>query len=243
MYVLVFNPVEGRTLYASCPSIVLKSGRMLSECGVIVSDWENILDGVRYVNRVLSKRWSPDAIWMRIVRAIMGLRWCAERYAPKYKFTFIAPEYSFVDLGDAENFFDIKIVMADLVRETESSANVVPLFKLMGVDLQTFLAGERQFAKALTVLLTKLATLELDISSMATNAFNSMNMVTERIVSSTPSALDILSMIMQKYNVSGRDIINYVAREIKAELSAAGQKPESETGAEGLKKLLGGGES
>lgn len=157
---------------------------------------------------------------VKLLEALLGTRWAVEHYAPQVALRISNPEAVFMSLGEAEEYFDIAISMGDLTMNEQDNLSLTPLFGIHGVELEKFLAGERQFATALSSVLSMISDLELEVSQNVVKAVSELHEVVERAITGTPNALELLSMFMQKYNVSGKDIVDFVANELKAEMRA-----------------------
>jgi len=215
VYLLVINPVRQQSAYLRCEGFTATKGRLYTRCKVIVA-FGDIPDGVKALERLKEKWYRLD---VKLLEALLGTRWAVEHYAPQVTLSISNPEAVFMSLGPAEEYFDIAISMGDLAMN-EDSMSLTPLFGVHGVQLERFLAGERQFATALSNVLSMISDLELEVSQNVTKAVSELHEVVERTITGTPNALELLSMFMQKYNVSGKDIVDFVANELKAEMRA-----------------------
>jgi len=213
VYLLVINPVKQQSAYLRCEGFTATKGRLHTRCKVIVA-FGDIPDGVKILERLKAKWYRLD---VKLLEALLGTRWAVEHYAPVALLSISNPEAVFMSLGPAEEYFDISISMGDLTMN-EGKMNLTPLFGVHGVELERFLAGERQFAAALSSVLSMISDLELDISQNATKAVSELHEVVERMITGTPNALELLGMFLQKYNVSGKDIVDFVINELKAEM-------------------------
>ncbi len=234
----MLNPVTMSSAYMHCRGWRAQGGALVSKCRLIVSSDESIVDGVAELEK-LSKKWYR--IDVKLLKAVMGYRWCVEHYAPVYTVRLIAPEAVLVDLSVTSDVFDIQVGLADVV-EKDGALMVVPLFKVTGVDLKKFLAGESQFARALAVALTEWAGFIFDLASKTITSQEALTETAERLVSSTPNALEILSMFMRRYNVSGRDILDFVVKELEAErrlgIAPAKELAKETTGGSGVEAVM-----
>lgn len=186
---------------------------MLSRCRVIVSTSSDVLDGVERFESILKKWYRVDA---KLLKVIMGYRWCVEHYAPVYTVRMVSPEAVLVDLKGVSDFFDIQIGIGDLAK-TENGPVITPLFTVTGVDLQAFLRGEASFAKALASMIARLSAVEYNVVSAINDAVSSLHDVAERMVNVTPGAFWIIQKVLSRYNVSPRDVVDYVTKELAAE--------------------------
>ncbi len=219
MYLLVVNPVRQESAYLRCRGFTAARGRLHTKCRVIVA-YGDVPDGVKALAKLKEKWYRID---VKLLEALLGTRWAVEHYAPEVALTISSPEAVFASLGPAEEYFDVSIALGDLTAD-EKGVSLVPLFRVHGVELERFLAGERQFASALSRVLSLIADLELEVSQGATKAVSELHEVVEKTISSTPNALELLAMFMGKYNVSGKDVLDYVVNELKAEMRARAEE-------------------
>ena len=217
MYILVFNPVSGKAYYlVTVKGALFRQGAVKMLAKMIWSNNDDYETGFHRVYTLIEKWYN---IHIKIMKAIFGMKWLAERYAPLYILEAGVPTPSAtVDLDETS----LTVFWGDLTPDKEDKQHLylVTLFK--DTDrLQKFLNQESVFAEALIEAHTEYKSQITKFADAYTNIITIANQILQEIIDKLPGSYEIIEDVLRKYNVTGKDIIEYATEEATAKLVIA----------------------
>ena len=222
-YVLVFNPVGARAHYMK-----LRAAHMHSTGLRLVADmiWSTtVRSGYDIARLKLEKFYN---VHLKLLRHLVGMRYLAERLAPSYVVELPQPyAAAHVDLDTG----GLTVVLGDLAHaEGEAVLRLVPLFK-DPARLEDFLAMQSVFSDALVETYAAMSRRMGEYARTLASLVEAVNSVSRTLVEALPGCYDIIESVLERYNVTGRSVVNFaveeaVARQLIAELQRRLQPAE-----------------
>ena len=222
-YVLVFNPVSARAHYMR-----LRAAHMHSTGLRLVVDmiWSTTVRSGYDVARLKLEKWYN--VHLRLLRGIVGMRYLAERLAPSYVVELPQPyAAAHVELEGG----GLTVVLGDLVvQEGEASLLFTPLFR-DPARLEDFLAMQSVFSDALVETYAAMSRRMGEYARTLASLVEAVDSIARTLVESLPGCYDIIESVLERYNVTGRSVVNFaveeaVARQLIAELQRRLQPAE-----------------
>ena len=173
-------------------------------------------DGYRRLRDALRKWWRLDA---RILVRLHGYRGAAERMAPEVEVFFADFDRCVHATVGVAPLAEIHIGLVD-VRPVEGKLMITPLFMKYGsaeVTLERFLRRESQYKEAFFQLLATVRGDVIELADVVARAIHEASRMAGSVVEQVPSAFDVISQVLRRYNVDPRMVIDYAVREAKAE--------------------------
>jgi hypothetical protein len=217
MYILIFNPVSGKAYYlVTVKGAMFRQGAVKMLAKMIWSNNDEYETGIHRAYTLLEKWYN---IHIKLMKAVFGTRWLAERYAPHYILEAGVPTPSAtVDLDETS----LTVFWGDLTRDKENKHHLylVTLFK-DAERLQKFLNQESVFVESLIEAHTEYKSQITRFADAYTNIITIANQILQEIIDKLPGSYEIIENVLQKYNVTGKDIIEYATEEATAKLIIA----------------------
>jgi hypothetical protein len=211
MYLLVFNPVNGHAYYLKSQRQVFFSQGTVKMLVRMVWSNNEIESGVQRVYTLLEKWYN---IHIKLMKTVFGMRYLAEWLAPYYLVQIGVPTPSAtVDIGQAS----LTVFWGELLQKKEEPhvLELVTLFK-DPEKLQKFLAQESVFAETLIDSHMEYKSQISKFTDTYVKIIDVTNQLLQEIVSKIPGSYEIIEDVLAKYNVTGKDVIEYATEEATA---------------------------
>lgn len=202
-YLLVFDPVEVKTMYVKTLGLWLEEGEPATLGRIIFTDFD-FPSGTRRV-RELSRKWYRlDVKFL----ASVAPRYAAERYAPLYEFRL--PPYCSATVDML--WGSLNVVWGAPVEERRGVIRVVALFRNID-DVKGFLEGQAVFARMVESLTAVKVMRAGEIAAAVASAFDRAADLAATFVSKVPGAQEIVEKVLSKYNVTYKDLVDFAVSE------------------------------
>jgi hypothetical protein len=209
---LVFNPVNGNAYYMKPQRHVAYSqGTVRMLVRMVWSNNDKIESGVHRAYTLLEKWYN---IHIKLMKAIFGTRYVAEWLAPYYIFEVGVPTPSAtVDIGQAS----LTVFWGDLLQSKDEPhvLELITLFK-NPEKLQRFLAQESVFEETLIESHMEYKSQISKFTDTYVRIIDVTNQLLQEIINKIPGSYEIIEDVLAKYNVSGKDVIEYATEEAMA---------------------------
>jgi len=208
-YLLVFDPVEVRVLYASMSPLFFEEGEPAALVKVIFSSFD-LPSGARAVRELARKWYRVD---VKLLAAVAP-RYAAEQYAPVYVAKLPPACSATVDMlwGVLNVVWGAPVEERAPAKGAPGSLRVVPLFK--GVeDVKDFLEGQAVFAAMLKAALTAKVLRVEEVAQAVADAYEAAADAARAVVSRVPSSLELVERVLSKFNVAYKDVVDFAASE------------------------------
>jgi hypothetical protein len=208
MYILVFNPVNGNAYYLTTQRHVTFSQgtvRMLSR--MVWSSNEKIESGVLRAQAMLEKWYN---IHIKLMKSLFGMRFLSEWLAPYYllEVAVPAPSASVEEWG-------LTVFWGDLREKEEHVVELVTLFK-DPERLQKFLSQEAVFANTLIEAHMEYKSELSRFTDVYEKIISVTNQLLQEVINKLPGSYEIIEDVLSKFNVTGKDVIEYATEEATA---------------------------
>jgi len=212
MYILVFNPVNGHAYYMKTQrQVVFSQGTVKILAKMVWSNNDKIESGVHRAYTLLEKWYN---IHIKLMKSLFGLRYVAEWLAPYYLIQVGVPTSSAtVDIGQAS----LTVFWGDLSQNKEEpyTLEVITLFK-DPEKLQKFLSMESVFEETLIDSHMEYKSQISKFTDTYVKIIDVTNQLLQEIINKIPGSYEIIEDVLAKYNVSGKDVIEYATEEATA---------------------------
>jgi hypothetical protein len=212
MYILVFNPVSGNAYYMKTERhIVFTQGSVKMLVRMVWSNSDKIESGIHRAYALLEKWYN---VHVKLMKSILGLRYVAEWLAPYYLLQVNVPTVSTtVDIGQTV----LTVFWGDIAQDKQEKnvIHVITLFKDIAT-LQKFLAQESVFADTLIETHMEYKTQISKFTDSYQKIIGVTNQLLQEIIEKLPGSYEIIEDVLRKFNVTGKDVIEYATEEATA---------------------------
>jgi len=212
MYILVFNPVNGHAYYLKTEkNIVFSQGTVKALSRMVWTNNDKIESGVQRVYTFLEKWYN---VHIKLMKALFGLRFVSEWLAPYYLVEIGVPTTSVtVDIGET----GLAVFWGDLVADKEEQhvLHLVTLFK-DPERLQRFLDQESVFANTLVEAHMIYKSSVSSFTETYEKIISVTNQLLQEVINKLPGSYEIIEDVLSKFNVTGKDVIEYATEEAAA---------------------------
>jgi hypothetical protein len=212
MYILVFNPVNGKAYYLKTQrQVYFSQGTVKMLSRMVWSNNDEIESGIHRAYTLLEKWYN---IHIKLMKMMLGTRFVAEWLAPYYIVQVNVPSPSAsVEIGET----GLTVFLGDLAvdKEEKHVLHLVSLFK-DPERLQRFLSLESVFAEALVDAHMEYKEQVSRFTETYEKVINVTNQLLQEIVNKLPGSYEIIEDVLSKFNVSGKDVIEYATEEATA---------------------------
>ena len=212
MYILVFNPVGGHAYYLKTQrQVVFSQGTVKMLSKMVWSNNDKIESGIHRAYQLLEKWYN---IHIKLMKALFGMRFVAEWLAPYYLVEIGVPTTSAtVDIGET----GLTVFWGDLAvdKEEQHVLHLVTLFKDPD-RLQRFLGQESVFAEALVDAHMEYKAQISSFTETYEKVIDVTNQLLQEIINKLPGSYEIIEDVLSKFNVTGKDVIEYATEEATA---------------------------
>jgi len=202
-YLLVFDPVAGRVLYAKTEGLWFEEGEPASLGRVLFASFD-LPSGVKRVRELLKK-------WYRVdVKLLVWLspRYAAERYAPLYELRLPPYMSATVDMM----WGTLNVAWGAPVEERPGLLRIVPLFRNVD-DVKSFLEGQAVFAEMVKALTAVRVLRAEEVAQAVAHVYEAAAEAARAVVSRVPSSLELVERVLSKFNVTYKDVVDFAASE------------------------------
>ncbi|MEM3427566.1 MAG: hypothetical protein QW212_04765, partial [Nitrososphaerales archaeon] len=208
MYILVFNPVSGHAYYLKTQrQMVFSQGTVKMLSKMVWSNTE-IESGIHKAYQLLEKWYN---IHIKLMKSLFGIRFVAEWLAPYYLVEIGVPTTSAtVEIGET----GLTVFWGDLAvdKEEKHVLHLVTLFK-DPERLQRFLGQESVFAEALVDAHMEYKSQVSKFTETYEKIIDVTNQLLQEIINKLPGSYEIIEDVLSKFNVTGKDVIEYATEE------------------------------
>lgn len=211
MYILVFNPVSGHAYYLKTQrQMVFSQGTVKILSKMVWSNTE-IESGIHKAYQLLEKWYN---IHIKLMKSLFGIRFVTEWLAPYYLVEIGVPTTSAtVEIGET----GLTVFWGDLAvdKEEKHVLHLVTLFK-DPERLQRFLGQESVFAEALVDAHMEYKSQVSKFTETYEKIIDVTNQLLQEIINKLPGSYEIIEDVLSKFNVTGKDVIEYATEEATA---------------------------
>lgn len=211
MYILVFNPVSGHAYYLKTQrQMVFSQGTVKMLSKMVWSNTE-IESGIHKAYQLLEKWYN---IHIKLMKSLFGIRFVAEWLAPYYLVEIGVPTTSAtVEIGET----GLTVFWGDLAvdKEEKHVLHLVTLFK-DPERLQRFLGQEAVFAEVLVDAHVEYKSQVSKFTETYEKIIDVTNQLLQEIINKLPGSYEIIEDVLSKFNVTGKDVIEYATEEATA---------------------------
>nr|ADJ54283.1 hypothetical protein pHA1_gp05 [archaeon enrichment culture clone 1(2010)] len=212
MYILIFNPVSGHAYYLKTQNnVVFSQGTVKMLSRMVWSNNDKIESGIHRVYQLLEKWYN---IHIKLMKSLFGMRFVAEWLAPYYLVEVGVPTTSVtVDIGET----GLTVFWGDLAEDKEEKhvLHLVTLFK-DPERLQRFLGQESVFAEVLVDAHMEYKAQVSKFTETYEKIIDVTNQLLQEIINKLPGSYEIIEDVLSKFNVTGKDVIEYATEEATA---------------------------
>jgi hypothetical protein len=212
MYILVFNPVSGKAYYLKTQrQVYFSMGTVKFLARMVWSNNDEIESGIHRAHTLLEKWYN---VHIKLMKALFGMRYVAEWLAPYYLVEVGVPSPSAsVEIGET----GLTVFWGELAVDKEEShvLHLVSLFK-DPERLQRFLSLESVFAEALVDAHMEYKEQVSRFTETYEKIISVTNQLLQEIINKLPGSYEIIEDVLSKFNVTGKDVIEYATEEATA---------------------------
>jgi len=211
MYILVFNPVSGHAYYLKTQKNIVFSQGTVKLLSRMVWTNTDIESGMHRAYTLMEKWYN---VHIKLMKTLFGLRYVAEWLAPYYLVEIGVPTASVtVDIGET----GLTVFWGDLAvdREERHVLRLVTLFK-DPERLQRFLGMESVFADTLVEAHMEYKSEISRFTETYEKIISVTNQLLQEVINKLPGSYEIIEDVLSKFNVTGKDVVEYATEEAVA---------------------------
>jgi uncharacterized protein (DUF2164 family) len=212
MYILVFNPVSGNAYYLKTERhVTFSQGTVKMLSRMVWSNSDKVESGVQRAYALLEKWYN---IHIKLMKAMLGLRFVSEWLAPYYLVEVGVPSPSAsIDIGET----GLTVFWGDLAvdKDEKHVLHLVTLFK-DPERLQKFLSQESVFANTLVEAHMEYKAQVSRFTETYEKVIDVTNQLLQEVINKLPGSYEIIEDVLSKFNVTGKDVIEYATEEATA---------------------------